>query len=141
MFTAETLATFLHTAGIGTFTAATGEGNIFVALVPDRPDVAITVTDLGGEYDPAVKEAVTVFQIRARGPRGEQTAPRDLLNTAAKQITSAGYGPPTVWATGTPYAAKVIYAEAGIPGSIGWDDNGRPEASMRVSVRWAEPNL
>ena len=143
MFTAETLATHLHAAGIVTFDPDGDTGNTYIHLVPDRPDVAVTVSDLGGEHDPAVGEATTTLQVRARGSRGEQTAPRNLLNEVAVRIAADGYSGPAQWAPGTPYEARVIYAKPTMPGTIGWDDNGRPEASMRVTVRWVtpEPNL
>lgn len=137
MITAETLAIDAHEANLATYDTEGADGNVFVELVPDTPDLAVSIVSFGGTHDFAVGETVTEFQVRVRGEAGNPMAAQQLALGLGHHWRTNGFGAPSVWAEGTDAEATVIYAQPTVPYLMGWDENGRPEFVFRIRIRHA----
>lgn len=139
MMGAETVAWAIHDANIDgvIYDPDSDGGTIFVNRVPAMPDVCVCVTEFGGQYLRWAGEGVSEFQIRVRGPEDDPHTASTLAHQIAAALRTAGYGPPSVWADDTDGEATIVYATPGVPASMGWDEQGRPEMVVRLTVRHA----
>lgn len=137
--TAETVAWQIHDAEIAgvDFEPEGVNGSIFLNLVPALPDVAVTVTELGGDFIQWCGEGVSEFQIRVRGLEGDQDSASSVARAIVVHLRTDGYGPVRTWAEGETAECRVVYATPSMPYLIGWDETGRPEFGVRLTVRHA----
>lgn len=118
---AEVLKDILVAAGVGVFAAPTGWG-IYVSLLPDTPNTAITVNDTGGS-EPSPKWLLDFpsCQVMLRGNAGGYQA----LYQKAEAVKNALLGyPSSDWAAAG-FRLVSVRMMGGIA-SLGYDDNKRP---------------
>lgn len=118
------------------FNATTGGGNIFVDVVPPKPDACISITVIGGEYETAFGGAlsrIADLQIRSRGKTiGEAW---DLAVRASYALNTTSKG--GTWGT-TGVPVTVRHCVVGMPAYMNVDANDNPEYVFRVNVRYID---
>ncbi len=109
---------------------------IFLNLVPALPDLCVTVSELGGNYLEWCNEGITEYQIRVRGLEADQHSASTITHEIVAHLRST-WGPVTTWAAGETAECQVVACETSAPYLIGWDEQGRPEFGIRITVRHA----
>ena len=118
------------------FNATTGGGNIFVDVVPPKPDACISVTILGGTYETAFGgdlSRIAELQIRSRGKTISEAWDLAVRASYALNTTSKG----GTWGT-TGVPVSVRHCVVSMPSYMNVDANDHPEYVLRVQVRYID---
>ena len=118
------------------FNENTGGGNIYVDVVPPKPDVCVIITILNSEYETASEaelSRIADLQIRTRGrtlAEAWSTAARCSL--ALKNTSKSGW-----WGT-SEARVEIRHCIVGMPVFMDVDNNDHPEYVFRVHVRYVD---